>query len=99
MLQKLLADSAGYLLVLVGLVTTVTVGVMSILLPFIVFKIMRQVGAMNRKLVRVVELLEEAGKREAAASPRQVSAPGIRLGPTAPGRGNADLGDKPLRFK
>ena len=31
MLEKLLADSVGYLLVLAGLVTVVTVGVMSML--------------------------------------------------------------------
>ncbi len=99
MLQKLLADSAGYLLVLVGLAITVTVGVMSILLPLLVFKIMRQVGGMNRKMARVVELLEAAGKKEVEAPQRQASASGIRLGPTSTGRGDADVGDKPLRFK
>ena len=98
MLQKLLADSAGYLLVLVGLVTTITVGVMAILLPFLVFKIMRQVLAMNRKMARIVELLEQAGKQETVTPQRQTS-PGIRLGPTTAGKSGNDLIDKPLRFK
>ena len=43
MMQKLLADGAGYILVLVGIVVSITVGVMSILLPFLVFKIMADV--------------------------------------------------------
>ena len=100
MIQKLLADGAGYMLVLAGLVVTVTVGVMSILLPFLVFKIMLRISAMNRKMARIVELLEEAGKRETMSSPRQAPASGARLGPTAI-RGDADpaIGDKPLRFK
>lgn len=100
MLQKLLADSAGYMLVLAGLVVTVTVGVMSILLPFLVFKIMLRVSAVNKKMARIIELLEEAGKREATALPRQAPAPDGRLGPTAI-RGDVApaLGDKPLRFK
>ena len=59
MLEKLLADSAGYLLVLVGLVTVVTVGVMSILLPFMVFKIMNEVAGLNRKMDRIITLLGE----------------------------------------
>jgi hypothetical protein len=100
MIQKLLADGAGYMLVLAGLVVTVTVGVMSILLPFLVFKIMLRVSAMNRKMARIIELLEEAGKRETMATPRQTSAPGVRLGPTAFSEDAAvPVGDKPLRFK
>ena len=100
MIQKLLADGAGYMLVLAGLVVTVTVGVMSILLPFLVFKIMLRVSAMNKKLARIIELLEEEGKREAVASRRQAPEPGVRLGPTTIREdAAAPIGDKPLRFK
>lgn len=100
MIQKLLADGAGYMLVLAGLVVTVTVGVMSILLPFLVFKIMLRVSAMNKKLARIIELLEEEGKREAVASRRQAPSPGVRLGPTTIREdAAAPIGDKPLRFK
>ncbi len=100
MIQKLLADGAGYMLVLAGLVVTVTVGVMSILLPFLVFKIMLRVSAMNKKMARIIELLEEAGKRQTMASPRQTPAQDGRLGPTAiRGDAAAPIGDKPLRFK
>ena len=100
MIKQLLADSAGYMLVLAGLVVTVTVGVMSILLPFLVFKIMLRVSAMNKKMARLIELLEEAGKREAMASSRQAQALDNRLGPTVNRRdASPALGDKPLRFK
>ena len=100
MIQQLLAESAGYMLVLAGLVVTVTVGVMSILLPFIVFKIMLRVSAMNKKMARIIELLEESGTREAMASSRQAQVLDNRLGPTANRRDTPPaLGDKPLRFK
>ena len=59
MLEKLLADSAGYLLVLAGLVTVVTVGVMSILLPFFVFRIMNEVAGLNRKMDRIIKRFSE----------------------------------------
>jgi hypothetical protein len=95
MLEKLLADSAGYLLVLVGLVTVVTVGVMSILLPFLVFKIMNEVAGLNRKMDRIITLLGEQ-RQEAVPHPRTDG----RLGPTAPRRSASDaVGDKPLRFQ
>ena len=98
MLEKLLADSAGYLLVLVGLVTVVTVGVMSILLPFFVFRIMNEVAGLNRKLDRIITLLGEE-RREVREAERSMPPDG-RLGPTAPRRtGPAGLGDKPLRFQ
>ena len=88
MLEKLLADSAGYLLVLAGLVTVVTVGVMSILLPFFVFRIMNEVAGLNRKMDRIIALLGEQGQERREA------------GPTAPRRATpAALGDKPLRFQ
>ena len=98
MLEKLLADSAGYLLVLVGLVTVVTVGVMSILLPFMVFKIMNEVAGLNRKMDRIITLLGEQRqeRREAMPHPRTDG----RLVPTAPRRTAPDaVGDKPLRFQ
>jgi hypothetical protein len=95
MLEKLLADSAGYLLVLVGLVTVVTVGVMSILLPFLVFRIMNEVAGLNRKMDRIITLLGEQ-RQEAVPHPRTDG----RLGPTAPRRSASDaVGDKPLRFQ
>ena len=98
MLEKLLADSAGYLLVLAGLVTVVTVGVMSILLPFFVFRIMNEVASLNRKMDRIIALLGEQGQERREAGP-QARADG-RLGPTAPRRATpAALGDKPLRFQ
>lgn len=98
MLQKLLADSVGYLLVLVGLVTVVTVGVMSILLPFFVFRIMNQLAGLTRKMDRIIDLLHEQGReRQEAVRP---APPDSRLGPTAPRQTKPDpVGDKPLRFK
>jgi len=98
MLEKLLADSAGYLLVLAGLVTVVTVGVMSILLPFFVFRIMNEVAGLNRKMDRIIALLGEQGQERRETGP-QARTDG-RLGPTAPRQATPSaLGDKPLRFQ
>ena len=98
MLEKLLADSAGYLLVLVGLVTVVTVGVMSILLPFMVFKIMNEVAGLNRKMDRIITRLGEQRQERRVAMPHPRT--DGRLGPTAPRRTATDaVGDKPLRFQ
>lgn len=99
MLQQLLADSVGYVLVLAGVVVTITVGVMSILLPFLVFKIMRQVSAMNRSMARITELLEEAGGREAISAAHSAPSAGVRLGPSATRSAAVSAaGDKPLRL-
>ena len=98
MMQQLMADGAGYIFVLVGIVVTATVGVMSILLPFIVFKIMADVAAMNKKLTKVVTLL---GEGVAARESHGQRAPhDSRLGPAAsPGYTTTDVQEKSLRMK
>ena len=98
MMQKLLADGAGYIFILVGIVVTVTVGVMSILLPFIVFKIMADVSAMNKKLNKVISLLSEGvTTREPHGQHAHQES---RLGPTAsPGYTTPGSQEKPLRMK
>ena len=99
MMQKLLADGAGYILVLVGIVVSITVGVMSILLPFLVFKIMADVSAINKKLAKVITLLSEGGKVETGTG-HQSRPSENRLGPVSsarePGSGS---GERPLRYQ
>jgi multisubunit Na+/H+ antiporter MnhC subunit len=58
-MEKLLMCSAGYILALVGIVLAVTVGVMSILLPILVFRILSQMTAINNKLDAMITLLGE----------------------------------------
>ena len=92
MMQKLLADGAGYILVLVGIVVSITVGVMSILLPFLVFKIMADVSAINKKLAKVISLLSESGLEERGA--------GRQPGPVSSARdAGSGSGERPLRFQ
>ena len=99
MMQKLLADGAGYILVLVGIVVSITVGVMSILLPFLVFKIMADVSAINKKLAKIIALLSESGSEERGAvhQPRQGD---NRLGPASSAREpGSGAGERPLRYQ
>ena len=99
MMQKLLADGAGYILVLVGIVVSITVGVMSILLPFLVFKIMADVSAINKKLAKVISLLSESGPEERGAG-RQPGPGENRLGPVSSARdAGSGSGERPLRFQ
>ena len=98
MIQKLLADGAGYIFILVGIVATITVGVMSILLPFIVFRIMSNVSDINKKLNKITALLGEEvrGGRETSALRHS---PGAKLGPEPSTRGGlSGPSDKSLRF-
>ena len=99
MMQKLLADGAGYILVLVGIVVSITVGVMSILLPFLVFKIMTDVSAINKKLAKVVTLLSESGQEERGGG-YQSRPEKNRLGPVSSVRdSDSGSGERPLRFQ
>jgi len=87
-MEKFLMGSAGYVFTLVGIVLAVTVGVMSILLPIIVFRMMSKVSAINTKMERIATLLgeltaatkalqhqrpAEEGRRGAYASPKSVA--------------------------
>ncbi len=67
-MEKFLMGSAGYILALVGIVLAVTVGVMSILLPILVFRILSQMAAINNKLDTMIILLGEV-TRDASPSP------------------------------
>lgn len=98
MMQKLLADGAGYILVLVGIVVSITVGVMSILLPFLVFKIMADVSSMNKKLAKVITLLSESGKEEKGGG-YQNRTEEHRLGPVSSRDAGSGSGERPLRFQ
>lgn len=59
--------SAGYIFALVGIVLAVTVGVMSILLPILVFRILSKITAINKKMDTLITLLGEDGRRDAPA--------------------------------
>jgi hypothetical protein len=65
-MDKILMGSAGYVLALAGIVLAVTVGVMSILLPILVFRILSQMAAINRKMDVMITLL---GEMTGAANP------------------------------
>ncbi len=98
-MEKLLMGGAGYIFALVGLVVLVTVGVMSILLPILVFRILSELSKINDKMSRMTTVLGEMAKvsREPHSQRQSVEA---RVVPPVSRRGDpADIGEKSLRFK
>jgi hypothetical protein len=95
-MEQVLAGGLGLILLLVGIVATVTVGVMAILLPFFVFRILSHVAEMNRKMSKIVDLLGN----ESRQGHRQPPAVGGQLEPTVRGNSGPAGGDvKPFRFR
>ena len=98
-MEKLLVGGASYIFALVGLVVLVTVGVMSIVLPILVFRIRSDLSKINDKMSKIITSLGEVAK---ATRDEQVSRQpdDVRLAPSAAKRsGPADIGEKTLRFK
>jgi len=98
-MEKLLVGGASYIFALVGLVVLVTVGVMSILLPILVFRIHSDLSKMNDKMSKIITALGEVAKatRDAQVQRQPETS---RLGPSAAKRsGPADIGEKSLRFR
>ncbi len=98
-MEKLLMGGAGYVFALVGLVVLVIVGVMSVLLPILVFRILSELSKINDKMNRVITSLNEVAKatkepqsQHQLDETRLASSVSRRSGPT-------DIGEKPLRFK
>lgn len=98
-MEKLLMGGAGYIYAIVGLVVLVTVGVMSILLPILVFRILSELSKMNDKMSRIITSLSEAAK--ATREPQSQRQPDeTRLASSVSKRsGPVDIGEKSLRFK
>jgi hypothetical protein len=95
-MEQVLAGGLGLILLLVGIVATVTVGVMAILLPFFVFRILSHIIEMNRKMSKIVELLGN----ESRQGHRQQPATGVQLGPIVSGNtAPAEKDEKPFRFR
>lgn len=97
-MEQVLAGGLGLILLLVGIVATVTVGVMAILLPFFVFRILSHVAEMNRKMSKIVDLLGN----ESRQGHRQLPAAEVQLGPTVSGNSRPAEGEgdeKPFRFR
>jgi competence protein ComGC len=98
-MEKFLMGGAGYVFTLVGIVLAVTVGVMSILLPIIVFRIMSKVSSINDKMNRTTTLLGEMIAATKALH-NQRSAEEIRNGAYAPPKSVApEVETKSLRYK
>ncbi len=99
LMEKLLMGGAGYIFSFVGLVVLVTVGVMSVLLPILVFRILSELSKINDKMSRVITSLSEVAK--ATREPQsQHQLDGTRLAPSVSRRsGPVDIGEKSLRFK
>lgn len=72
-MEKFFSGETGYLLTLVGLVLAVVLGVMSILLPLVVFRIMTRVAAINHKMDTIISLLAHRGAEVKSASPQRPS--------------------------
>jgi hypothetical protein len=95
-MEQVLAGGLGLILLLVGIVATVTVGVMAILLPFLVFRILSHVAQLNRKMNKVLDLLGTTSPHES----RQQFANEVQLGPiVSADTGPEDRDQKPLRFR
>ena len=95
-MEQVLAGGLGLILLLVGIVATVTVGVMAILLPFFVFRILSHVAEINRKMSKILDLLGN----ESRQGHRQQPAPEAQLGPTvSKNSGPAEGDEKPFRFR
>lgn len=73
-MEKFLSGGTGYLLTLIGLVLAVAVGVMSILLPIVVFRIMTKVAAINHKMDKMLTLLANSAAEANTALPQRPSA-------------------------
>lgn len=98
-MEKLLAGGGQYityLAILAGVLITVTVGVMSLLLPILVFRILSEISEVNKKMTRIITLLNE----EARSAQSQRQAEHIRPGPLVSKKeGSLNLGEKSLRFQ
>lgn|GEM_PF-4077273 len=99
LMEKLLMGGAGYIFAIVGLVVLVTVGVMSILLPILVFRILSELAKINEKMNKIIASLNEAAK--ATREPQSQRQPEeARLALSVSKRsGPVDIGEKSLRFK
>ena len=71
MMEKLLSGDLGTLLLLAGAFILALVGVMSILLPILVFKILSEISDTNKKLSRILTLLSEGGRENRSPSQPQ----------------------------
>jgi hypothetical protein len=99
-MEKLLSGDLGTLLLLAGAFILALVGVMSILLPILVFKILSEISDTNKKLSRILTLLSEGTRKNRSPSQPQRQSEEIYLGPTsAPKKGPTEIGEKPLRFQ
>jgi len=99
-MEKLLSGDLGTLLLFAGAFILALVGVMSILLPFLVFKILSEISDTNKKLSRILTLISEGTRENRSPSQPQRQSEEIHLGPTsAPKKGTAEIGGKPLRFQ
>jgi hypothetical protein len=99
-MEKLLSGDLGTLLLFAGAFILALVGVMSILLPILVFKILSEISDTNKKLSRILTLLSEGTRENRSPSQPQRQPEEIYLGPTsAPQKGSAEIGEKPLRFQ
>ncbi len=100
-MEKFLMGGIGYIAALAGVVVVITVGVMSILLPILVFRILSEVSKMNERMGKIIVLLGETAKKESLKpSPSQRPADDARLGPFVSKKIDPpDMGGKSLRFK
>ena len=98
-MEKLMTGGAGPLLVLACIVVVVTVGVMSILLPILVFRILSEVSKMNKNMGAIITALNEAAK--ASREPQRQHQPDdSRPDPVVSKKsGSQDIGEKSLRFR
>jgi len=97
-MEKFLSGGGAYVLTLIGLVLAVTVGVMSILLPMVVLRIMAKVSAINTKMDTIITLLANVAAEANTASPQRHEeerrhASVALKGPAADGQGRS------LRYK
>jgi len=99
-MEKFLMGGMGYIAALAAIVVLIAVGVMSILLPILVFRILSEVSKMNERMGKIIILLGEAAKREAKAPPSPRQPDDARLGPYVSKKSEPpDIGGKSLRFK
>jgi len=99
-MEKLLSGDLGTLLLFAGAFILALVGVMSILLPILVFKILSEISDTNKKLNRILTLMSAGARENRSPSQPQRQSEEIRLGPTSvPKKNPAEIGEKPLRFQ
>lgn len=100
-MEKLLTGEAGYILLFAGVLLAGIAGVVSILLPILVFKVLSEVSDMNRKLGRILTLLSEGARENSGSGPlNHGPEEKVRLGPSFSQRGDQqDMGKKSLRFQ